>query len=162
MSIRPLETPSEFSLSYDALGRVVLKRPGQDDTVDVRLRRSFPWTDPTRYVSVRSSEGKEILLIDDLAVLDTERKAFVDRELARVSFVPRIKSIISINTKFGLQMWHVQTDRGPIEFRVQEREDVRWLHDGRFRVKDADGNVYELAKLEDLDAASQKHLELLI
>lgn len=154
--------PQPFELVYDDQRRVVLKRPGQDDATDVRIRRAFPWTEPNRYVSIRSSEGKEILLIDDLAALDTQRRTFIDRELQRVSFVPRISKIHEIDTRFGLQKWSVQTDRGPIEFRVQEREDIRFLHDGRFRIKDADGNVYEMIRFDELDTASQRQLEPLI
>jgi hypothetical protein len=56
----------------------------------------------------------------------------------------------------------VQTDRGPIEFRVQEREDIRFLPDGRFNVRDADGNVYELPPLATLDESSRKALAPLV
>ena len=54
----------------------------------------------------------------------------------------RVRRVDEIDVRFGYQQWKVQTDRGPIEFRVQEREDIRFLPDGRFSVKDADGNVY--------------------
>ena len=56
----------------------------------------------------------------------------------------------------------MQTDRGPAEFRVQEREDIRFLHDGRFSIKDADGIVYELASLEKLDEASRRAIRPLL
>ena len=105
---------------------------------------------------------EEILLIEDLAALDAERRAFIERELSRASFVPHITKIDTIDTRFGLQKWSAQTDRGPIEFRVQEREDIRFLQDGRFRIKDADGNVYEMVRFDALDATSQRHLEPLI
>ena len=52
--------------------------------------------------------------------------------------------------------------RGPAEFRVQEREDLRFLPDGRFSIKDADGNVYELASLDKLDDHSRRAVEPLL
>ena len=58
--------------------------------------------------------------------------------------------------------WKVQTDRGPAEFRVQEREDIRFLPDGRFRIKDADGNVYEMPSLTGLDDRSRRAVEPLM
>jgi hypothetical protein len=77
-------------------------------------------------------------------------------------FVPRITRIEEVDVRFGYQQWKVQTDRGPIEFRVQEREDIRFLPDGRYNVKDADGNVYELPAMGQLGEHSRKALEPLI
>jgi hypothetical protein len=152
----------DFDLAYDGQGRLVLKRLGADDAVDVRVRRSFPWSDPDRYISIRSSEGKELLLVEDLNVLDANRRQFIDRELSRVSFVPRITRIENVDVRFGHQEWSATTDRGPARFRVQEREDIRFLPDGRFRIKDADGNVYEMVRFDELDAHSQRQLEPLV
>ncbi len=156
-----VQTPP-FELSYDPQGRVVLRRTEQDDAVDVRIRRSFPWSDPMRYVSIRSSEGKELILVEDMAELDATLRAFVEKELKRSSFIPTITRVDHISVAFGHMEWKVQTDRGPATFRVQEREDVRFLHDGRFRVKDADGTVYELPSVDKMDAHSQKELEVLV
>ena len=76
--------------------------------------------------------------------------------------VPRITSIQGLDVRFGYQQWTVTTDRGPIEFRVQEREDIRFLPDGRFRIKDADGNVYEMPRVDELDEGSRRAIESLI
>lgn len=151
-----------FELVVDEQGRLVLKRPGKDDVVDVRLRRAFPWSQPGRLVSVRDSEGKELLLIDDLEPLDDGRRKTIERWLGDTSFLPRIVSVVDVDVRFGYQQWKVRTDRGPAEFRVQEREDIRFLPDGRFRIKDADGTVYEMVRLDELDEASRHAIEPLI
>lgn len=152
----------QFDLVEDDVGRLVLKRPGQDDAVGVTLRRAFPWTSPGRFVSVRSKDGKELLLIDDPAGLAGPLRNRIDGWLARHSFIPRITRVRSIDADFGYQQWSVETDRGPVDFRVQEREDVRFLHDGRFTVRDADGNVYELDRLDRLDPDTRRVLETLL
>ena len=152
---------NDFELIEDGKGRLTLKRPGQDDAADVRIRRAFPWTAPTKDLSIRSSEGKELLLIPDLTTLPVGLRAMIDKALAATSFIPRITRVDDVDMSFGFQEWSVQTDRGPIKFRVQEREDIRFLGGGRFRIKDADGNIYELPSLETLDPASQKELESL-
>jgi len=149
---------SRFNLIPDDRGRLKLTRPGQDDVEDVRLRRAFPWSGPGKFISIRTHEGKEILLIDDLASLQLDLRTLVEKTLADTSFIPRILSVDRVDTQFGYQEWSVQTDRGPASFRVQEREDIRFLGDGRFRIKDADGNIYELPDSSSLDAASQKEL----
>ena len=151
-----------FELFADEQGRLVLRRPGQDDVVDVRLRRAFPWTMPNRLVSVRDAEGKELLLIDDLAALGSELRAAIERFLGDASFVPKIVAVDDVDVRFGYQQWKVRTDRGPAEFRVQEREDIRFLPDGRFRIKDADGTVYEMVRLDELDEPSRRAIEPLI
>jgi hypothetical protein len=151
-----------FELVYDDQRRLILKRPGQEDVPDARVRRAFPWSKPEQYVSIRNSEGKELILIENLADLDAARRGVIEAELARGSFIPRIMKIDQVIVSFGRQEWAVQTDRGPAKFRVQEREDIRFLNDGRFRIKDADGNVYEMAAFDDLDPYSQRQLEPLI
>lgn len=151
-----------FQLSLNPKGELILRRESQDDIAGVKLRRAFPWSSPTHFISVRSGEGKEILLIDDIAALPAETKQIAEDWLARHSFIPKITRVKQINLDFGYQQWEVETDRGPAEFRVQEREDVRFLHDGRFSIKDADGNIYELPGLDTLDRESRKVVEALL
>ena len=154
--------PEPFELARDEKGQYVLKRPGQDDVTDVRVRRSFPWSNPRQFISIRNSEGKELLLIENLDDLPPDTRRAVEEAIADASFIPTIRRIDDIDIRFGHQEWRVQTDRGPAEFRVQEREDIRFLGDGRFSVKDADGNVYELPRLDQLDDYSRRKLEVLL
>ena len=151
-----------FDLFTDEQGRLVLRRPGQEDVVDVRLRRAFPWSKPTEFVSVRDAEGKELLLIESLEPVDVGRRKTIEAWLEGASFIPRIVSVEDVDVRFGYQQWKVRTDRGPAEFRVQEREDIRFLPDGRFRIKDADGTVYEMVSLSQLDEPSRRAVEALI
>ena len=163
MSTATTVAPSEpFALTEDEQGRLVLKRPGTDDVVDVRVRRAFPWSRPGRYVSLRDAEGKEVLLIEDVEALDPPLRRTVEAWLEAGSFIPRITSVDEVDVRFGYQQWRVRTDRGPAEFRVQEREDIRFLPDGRFRIKDADGNVYEMVRLDELDEPSRRAVEALV
>jgi len=76
--------------------------------------------------------------------------------------IPRIESIVAIDVRFGFQEWQVKTDRGPVSFRVQEREDIRFLPDGRYAIRDADGNIYEMRPLGELDDHSRRALIPLI
>lgn len=151
-----------FDLVQDEQGRLVLRRPGRDDVVDVRVRRALPWSAPDRLISIRDAEGKELLLVDSLEPLDDGRRTILERALADASFVPRITAVEDVDVRFGYQLWKVRTDRGPAEFRVQEREDIRFLPDGRFRIKDADGTVYEMVSLAELDEASRRAVEPLL
>ena len=151
-----------FELIEDEQRKLTLRRAGQEDAKDVRVRRAFPWSEPGRFVSIRSSEGKELVMIEDLARLDARTRSLVERWLDAHSFIPKITRVDDVDVRFGYQQWKVRTDRGPAEFRVQEREDIRFLPDGRFNLRDADGNVYELPPREQLDEHSKRALEPLI
>jgi hypothetical protein len=155
-------TTLDFSLVRDAQARLLLKRPGQEDVADVRIRRSFPWTSPGKFISIRNKEGKEVLLIDDLAALPAGLRATIDAHLGATNFIPRILRVLNVDVRFGFQQWRVQTDRGPAEFRVQEREDIRFMPDGRFCVKDADGNLYELPPLHELDENTRRAIDAVV
>lgn len=151
-----------FELIRDEQNRLVLRRPGEEDVVDVLIRRAFPWSNPQQHISIRGSDGKELVLIEDVSELPEAERALVNEALSSGIFVPRIQRVDFVDVSFGYQRWHVQTDRGETEFRVQEREDIRFLPDGRFSIKDADGNVYEMPPLDQLDEASQRAVEPLI
>jgi hypothetical protein len=153
---------SEFNLVIDEQNKLILKRPGEDDVRDVRVRRSFPWSNPGQYISVRSSEGKELMLIESLSGLPEGLRRTIETTLSGTIFIPRITRVDEVDVNFGYQQWKVQTDRGPVEFRVQEREDIRFLPDGRFSLRDADGNVYELPALAQLDEHSRTAVAPLI
>jgi hypothetical protein len=155
------DTP-QFDLVENELGQLALKRPGEEDVADVRVRRAFPWSGRDEHISIRNSEGKELLLIERLDALESNLRNRVTNWLDRHSFIPKITRINQVDVRFGFQQWDVETDRGRAQFRVQEREDIRFLTDGRFAVKDADGNVYELKSLDQFDAASRRAIEGLL
>ena len=151
-----------FELELDDHGKLVLKRPGEPDARDVVVRRAFPWSSPGEFISIRSSDGKELVLIDSLAALPAGLRTLVERHLSGTIFIPKITHVDEVDVRFGFQEWRVQTDRGPVHFRVQEREDIRFHPDGRFSLRDGDGNIYELPPLAELDEHSRRAVEPLI
>ena len=157
-----IDASAAFELVADEQNKLTLKRAGEADVRDVRIRRAFPWSNPGRFVSIRSSEGKELVLVDDVATLPPALRQTIEAYLAATVLIPRIEKIEAIDVRFGFQEWSVTTDRGPVAFRVQEREDIRFLPDGRYSIKDADGNIYEMRPLGELDEHSRRALEPLI
>ena len=67
-----------IQLSKDGRGQLVLKRAGQEDAKDVRVRRAFPWSGPRRFISIRNGEGKELELIDDLDGAEPELRRVLE------------------------------------------------------------------------------------
>lgn len=151
-----------FTLTRDAANRLILHRPDQPDVEDVLVRRAFPWSNPQRHISIRGSDGRELVHIEHLEQVPQETRRLIEESLSSSIFVPKIQRIYSVDVSFGYQRWKVHTDRGPTEFRVQEREDIRFLPDGRFSIRDVDGNVYEMPRLEELEDASRRAAEAVI
>lgn len=151
-----------FELLEDETGDLKLRRAGEDDVAKVRIRRAFPWSKPDEFISIRNSEGKELMLLETLSGLSRELRQTIEQRLADTIFIPTITRVDKIDVTFGFQQWHVQTDRGPAEFRVQEREDIRFLPDGRYSIRDADGNIYAMRPRHEMDEHSRRALGPLI
>ncbi len=126
---------------------------------DVQLCRAFPLSDPSRYVVVKDSDGKEIGIIRDISRLSGDQKKIVRRILEDRYFMPTIEGVEYIREQFGAVTWKVNTDRGPRTFRTRgRRKSVTELKDGRILITDVDSNRYEIKGLESLDPRSRSLL----
>jgi hypothetical protein len=150
------------SLRLDTAGRLYLKQ-GEGTEKQIVARRAFPWSIPNRYIALREREGgAEIALIDSLDELPQSLCQPIVDHLQRSGFIPVITSIDEIEVRHGYQNWKIRTDHGPVEMRVQEREDIRFLSNTRFTIKDADGNLYEIPDVSRLDPRSQTEFMKLV
>ena len=82
-----------FQLELDEHAKLVLKRPGEDDAGDVVVRRAFPWSKPDEFISIRSAEGKELVLIESLADVPADLRALIERHLSGTIFIPKITRV---------------------------------------------------------------------
>ncbi len=147
-------------ITRDAAGQLVVRIEGRDEEiVDARVARCFPWSLPESYVSVRDKDGKEVALLRTLDELDEASREIVAKELEEKIFNPKIQRLTSYKNEFGVVSITAQTDRGEVTFQIRSRDDVRLLSPGRALFRDADGNTYELADFTEMDTASQKWLE---
>jgi hypothetical protein len=147
-------------VTYNDVGQLVVRVRGREGPVsEAKVARCFPWSMPDFYIALRDKEGKELALLKSLDELDAESRAVVERELRDKVFTPRIRRVIEHREEFGVTSITVDTDRGQVTFQIRSRDDVRALSDRRAIFRDADGNAYELADLNGLDAASRKCLQ---
>ncbi|MCY2931436.1 MAG: DUF1854 domain-containing protein [Planctomycetota bacterium] len=147
-------------IERNASGELVVTLAGRAEPyVGARVARCFPWSIPEAYVSVRSSEGKEIALLDSLEALDEASRRIAETELHGSVFQPRIRRVTAFRMEFGVAMVTAETDRGPVSFEIRQREDVRHLSPTRALLRDPDGNTYEVEDLDALDDYSRKHLQ---
>jgi hypothetical protein len=148
-----------FGLSYDAWGRLVLVDSEGNRHVDVAPIRSFPLSDPRRWVSICNAEGREILSIPELDALPEAVRNTLESELARREFVPLIQRIVNITLDSEPTEWTVETDRGPTKFLIEGGEAVRRTGPDRCLISDMQGVRYLIADRKRLDAQSRRLLE---
>ena len=147
-------------VEIDQAGRLVVHVAGRDEpVVDAKVARCFPWSLPERFVSIVDADGKEIAMLETLDGLDEHTRNTLAEQLAERIFNPVIRRVADHKHEFGITSITAETDRGTVTFEVRSRDDVRTLSATRALFRDADGNVYELPDLTQLDPASRKHLE---
>jgi hypothetical protein len=139
----------------------ILRLTIEDDRsyLQVVVLRAFPLSDPSRYLSVRDGQGKEIgLIVQPEALADADR-ALVERELERRYLVPAVVQIVAARERFGTVEWTMETDRGQVHFTTRNlRENVQRPAPRRIILNDVDGNRYDVRDVDRLSRASQELL----
>lgn len=149
----------EFTLDVDAWGYLVFIDSQGQRTEKVTPVRAFPMMAPDRWIAIRDKRGQELALIKDPAMLPTSVRTLLDQELARRDFSPRITAISAIRRADYGADWDVETDRGPVTFRVEAEESIRQLGDRGTVIIDSHGIRYRIPDVLELDRHSRKRLE---
>jgi len=155
----PKECPIE-SLTWNSIGQLIVRVKGREQPyLEAKVARCFPWSVPETYISIRDKDGKEIALLNSADDLDAASKEVLLRELKEKMFAPKILRVADCKDEFGVTSLTAETDRGMVTFQIRSRDDVRVLSETRALFRDADGNTYELADLNALDAAGRKRMQ---
>jgi Domain of unknown function (DUF1854) len=149
----------DFRLERDAFGRAVLTMPDGTQHVGVHAVRGFPISDPQCGVALCTSDGGELVWLDDLTKLPPAVRSAVEAELAQREFLPKIERILSISLQTEPCEWDVETDRGRTRFLLKSDDDVRRLDHRRALITDAHGVRYLIADPTSLDRHSRHILE---
>jgi len=158
MSTPPRCTTKEpFSLQLNAAGRLVLTKANGEVHTGVEPVRSFPITDPDRFVSLVDSHAHELVCISDLSELPPSIGDFIRQELAEREFLPRIERIVRVKQHKDPHEWEVITDRGPVEFLFHD-DDIRRLSPTRAILVDMHGVRFYIPDSRQLDAKSRRIL----
>jgi hypothetical protein len=120
--------------------------------------RALPATCPDQFISLRYADDDgqehEVGLLRDLADWPAEDRALLEQALARRYFVRVITAIDSIESKYGLLTFQVQTDRGPVRFtmRHSHSQAQEYGENGKLLL-DVDDNRY---LIPDVDALPRR------
>ena len=140
----------------------LVKMTMKDGTVheDLEPRRLFPFTNPDMYITLLNKDEREVGFVRDLKELDGDSVKALEACFAEYYMIPRITKVISCEEKFGSIKWEVETDRGPVKFRIRSRHsDIKKLYgSNRVIVRDSNDNRYEIPDYTALDAHSIRML----
>ena len=143
----------ELALRNHGDGRLVAELGGR--SVPVKLRQCFPWTEPTRHISLRDSEDKEVGLVEDPASLDDESRQALELALAVAGFVLEVTRVVDIEEEIEIRQWKVETKQGLRSFQTHLDDWPRVLPSGGLLIRDVAGDLYRLADPSTMDKKSR-------
>lgn len=139
---------------------------GEEHYDRVRVVRSFPFSEPDRYISIRVADekAKEIGMIVDLEKdVEPETRAMLLEQMNIRYFTPVIQKILQIKDEYGHAYFDVITDQGPCKFVIyMNSSSVINLTDTRLLITDLDGNRFEIPDYTKLSAVELKKLDLFL
>lgn len=145
------------SLSRDAKGGLVLELEGvtYDDVASIRM---FPFTDPQHWIALCDKEANELVCVEDMETLPSAIRQLILEDLQDREFVPVIKRVMSVSVAADPSEWHVETDRGPTSFTLNDEDDIHRLSAFRILIIDAHGIRYVIPDIRQIDASSRRIL----
>ena len=140
----------------------LVKLTMKDGTVheDLEPRRLFPFTNPNMYITLLNKDEREVGFVRDLSELDDSSVKALEACFTEYYLIPKITRVNYCEEKFGSIKWEVETDRGPVKFRIRSRHsDIKKMHgSNRIIVRDTNDNRYEIPDYTALDKHSIRML----
>lgn len=127
---------------------------------ELEPRRMFPYTFPNSYVTLLNSSEHEEAVIMSLDELDEASREAIEGCFAEYYMIPEIEEILRIEDKSSFK-WLVKTERGKVEFHIQNRHSDIKEHGGIVVIRDSNDNRYR-ADLRKLDEKSLRKLSCYI
>jgi hypothetical protein len=119
--------------------------------------RCFPWSEASRYVSLRNSEDEEVELVRDPAKLDDRSRRALAQALVEAGSVLEIEGIDAIDDDFEIRCWKVRTRQGTRSFQTALDAWPRKAPGGGLLIEDVAGDLFSIPVPERLDRSS-RHL----
>jgi len=128
------------------------------DEVAVRLRQCFPWSEPSRHLSLRNEDDEEVALVEDPAMLDPESRRVLEQALADAGFVLDVVRVVDVEEEVEIRQWTVETRHGRRSFQTHLDDWPRTLPSGGLLIRDVGGDLYRLESPRGMDRKSRELL----
>lgn len=153
---RGVEARDRLVLSWGADGQLWAERG--DRRAAVVVHRCFPWSDPSRYISLRGWNGEEFAFVRDTSELDRSSRAALESALAVAGFLLEITIVEDISEEGEVLNWVVGTRQGARRFQTRRGEWPVKMAGGGLLIHDLAGDIYHIPDPEALDPVSRKRL----
>ncbi len=154
--------PRAVEASRNGAGALSIKLGETEEYENVKVYRSFPLSDPSKYISLRVGRTKgeelEIGVIRNLSEVRPQSRDLLWQELTRRYLIHTITRIHAITEEFAFLHWDVSTDKGRMDFYTPMwvgSHVVECGHEGK-AITDIYKNRYVIPSLSQLDAESQR------
>ncbi len=153
--------PEEVELFLDNEHNLGLRRRKDGITYyGLKATLLFPMTDRRSYIQLKDANDNEIGILRSFEGLDERSRGILESEIEKAYFIPAITKINSITDRFGVDIWDVETEKGPRSFEVAgKKRSIRYVTNDHIIIRDIDGNRYEIKSLNALDKASRKLID---
>ena len=150
---------NELNLTRDAFGKLIfIDRDGQTH-VSVVPVHAFPISAPESGISLTSSDGRELMWIDNLNDVSIAARALLRQSLAQREFIPEIKCIRHVVTFALPSTWQIETDRGDYALVLKSEDDIRRLAGNALLITDSCGIHFLIRDTRALDKESRRFLD---
>ncbi|WP_426105408.1 DUF1854 domain-containing protein [Massilia sp. TSP1-1-2] len=150
---------TQFQLSRNSFGKLVLTTHEGDVHEGVSPVRAFPIQSPDKGISMVLGDGKEVGWIDDIAGLPLQVRELVMDELEGREFMPEILSVKDVSSFATPCTWYVATDRGDTEFTLKGEEDIRRIGATSLLVSDNHGINFLIRDMYTIDKKTRLILD---
>ena len=151
-----LMRPEELVLERGADGRLWARRGPEARPVVVR--RCFPWSETSRYISLRDDDQAEVALVKDPMELPPSSRQALVEALSEAGFVFEVSRVIEVEEEVEIRHWRVETKQGARSFQTRLDDWPRALPGGGFLLRDVAGDLYRLPDPSALDPKSRELL----
>ncbi len=146
-------------------GGFVSVKVGEEFYPRVHVIRMFPFSDPDKYISIRTPDehSKEIGIIENMKDVTKETAQMLTEQLNLRYFTPIITKIVNIKEEYGYAYFDVVTDRGACRFTINMGgHAVVHLSETRILISDIDENRFEIPDVTKLTPKELKKLDLFL
>src|SRR2546426_2819789 len=97
-------------------GRLWAVQGGGEDAGPVWVRRSFPWSEPSRFLSLRDDDDQEVALVQEPAELDAASRHALEQAMREAGFVLEVTRVLEIEEEIEIRHWRGETRPGARSF----------------------------------------------
>lgn len=150
---------TQWTVWKDAFGHLGLTDQHGINHEEIAPVRAYPLSAPRQHWSLVSSNGIELVWIDEIDQIPPADRALIEEALEAREFMPEILKIKAVSSFSTPSTWTIETDRGETMMILQAEEDIRRLPERALLIMDRHGVSYRIQDRFSLDRPSRKLLD---